>query len=344
MASMSFRFISASSIGVLCVLISPIICQFASANTCDAVISGHEPSVNLFSIQSDLTKHQIKRAEDRLVKPLKQLEKGGKDWRPISPLLVEKIAEEQARYNHTGFDMMTPQRRQALTNIREALLASEEFSGMNSSDVDDVVSTIAHGNRGLQIPVQNTNQFLNAIRLEIGLVNSPDLKRILLELQNTGERIGQLEERKYELDEAAADPMFSQIKADDDLIALHLRIKSELDVASGVPDDVINSLIAIAKEYQAAEVGFFDVYTPGHAVADKKFVELLDTNPFFANATTEDRENLRWNYKQAADRDSAIQVLRLFVKKSNSETKQIELEKIERFYRALQMYIPDPVV
>ncbi|MFN7453943.1 MAG: hypothetical protein ACK5RO_04715 [Pseudobdellovibrionaceae bacterium] len=277
---------------------------------------------------------RMKGFEQSADKLILQLDQGGSGWKPLTPSLVEKITTAAKEYNHTNFDVMTPQRIAAIDKIQTALRESFEFGTLDSRSIEDLARALASGNRNLRTPMFGTKHMLYHSLVEMGVNRSQALTDVLISLQGLGKQSKQVAEETWTLD-SMLNSGLKGISGIRELEARFQKIQAEVNSGSKIPDDVVNSLVTIAQEYNASNMGGFDVLTPGHHRAMEKYQKLITEHPFFANVDKRQIEQLQWNWQRATTAQNAINILSPLVGNQSVDAKRQELRTLAQ---AIQLF------
>lgn len=270
---------------------------------------------------------RMKDIEQQAQQLITQLDRGGADWRTLSPAFVETIVTAVKEYNHTNFDVYTSQMAEAIEKIKTTLRTSVEFSVLDASKIEDVARALASGNRNLRTPMFGTKHMLYHLLVEMGVSQSQaqGLTRLLVSLQGLGKQAKQLSEGNWAL-ENMLNGGLKGVASIRDLEARYRQVQSELNTSSAVPNDLVTSIVALAQEYNGARMGNFDVLTPGMNEAIRKYKKLVSEHPFFRNVEQSELENLQWNWNRATTPQNAINILSSLVGSNDVEAKRQELQ------------------
>lgn len=276
----------------------------------------------------------IEQSADKLVS---QLDQGGSGWKPLNPSLIEKITTAIKEYNHTNFDVMTEQRTAAIESIKTALRESSEFSALDNQSIAKLASTLANENRNLRTPMFGPKHMLYYLLIETNLNQSSALTDILISLQSLGKQGKKVTEDTWKMESMLASGLrgISNLR---ELEAKLLKVQSEINNDSKIPDDVVSSLVTIAQEYNNSNVGGFDLLTPGHQAAIEKYQRLIRENPFFANINKNQMERLQWTWTNATTAQNAINILSPLVNNKSLDLKRQELQTLAEAIQFFRNY------
>ncbi len=270
----------------------------------------------------------IERSAENLIR---QMDLGGSDWSPLSSTLIDEVSAAMKEYNHTSFSRMTSQRTNAIEKIRSALRNSSEFGSLESKDINNLSQSFVQRQAG----VFGAKHLLYHALVEFELNKSQSLIGMLVSLQKLGKDLSQVYGDNMELESflSAGLKGMSSVR---EIEMRYLKLQSELNSVSKIPDDLVNTLSQIAKEYQASNRGNFDRMTPGHHQAIEKYRELIKTHSFFKDADSDMLDNLQWTWNQATTPEAAKVALSHFAGNSEVETKRRELESLARAIQFLR--------
>lgn len=219
------------------------------------------------------------------------------EWTALDPVLIQKLEAAQKLYQHTNFDVMTPQRTEAIKIIATELNAHPEFKNHAGQSLTGIVQLIADGGRNLNFNTFGPEHILNHARAELGIVKSPKFMNLIISIQSLGTKSRQLSYKHYEVSSLANRDEFKSLTASQ---AIFKKIEAEVAIrkaAPQVPADITIEWARLAQKYQASNMGGFQVLTPGHHEAMSGFRKLLE-NPFFKDMTDHERDTLGFNWNR----------------------------------------------
>lgn len=256
---------------------------------------------------------------------LNSLDKGGSDWKPLDPKLVESIDTALKQYNHQDYDAMTPERLDAIAKIKTALQNSVEFKNIGGQNIESLTSTLVRGVPDLQSSVLGAKPVLYYAITFLSINKSEDLKRLVVSMLTVGEQIS-----KFSAERGRVENMLSRglsgISDFAELMSRYRVAKADLDKAMEVPKDLVDSLVAIARENNVV-----------------KFKDLVKSHPFFRSAERGPLESLdrKWNQIKT-DADARKQLLEFRntpeVRVKNREARLLE-EAINVFPNLLRLFL-----
>lgn len=312
---------------------------FSSASTTVCVGTLNEKREGFF--ESWLRKNEERRTEiEKLAETLvARLDLGGDGWQALDPALIATVTESVAEYNHTAFDVLTPERRAALGKLKTSLQNSSIFGHLDSESISNLTHALTNGHRRLSIPMFGPKHMLYHSMMELHLNNSQALTRILIELQGLGKELREIRDNHSKIQNALSHGL-KGVTGVEELMARYAKVQQELSAASEIPQDLITQLVSIAKEYNASNRGAYDVLTPGHHEAMKKYDKLVSEHPFFKGADSSMMETLRWQWNRATSKESVIYILSPFVETETVVAKRMELRSLGEAIELIRNYRP----
>jgi hypothetical protein len=256
----------------------------------------------------------------------------------ISAELIKTIEASVQKYNHTMFDVVTPESIDATREIIKALQGSPEFGVLSPSQIEDLAVALTRGNRNLRIPMFGTKHMLYHALYDMNLNQSPALLSQLIALQTWG-NISKSQFQKIQTLQGFKSQGLKGLESRQDLQRLFEEKQAEFKQASTVPSDLVESVVALAQEYNHSQQSLG--MSAGQASAVEKFRKLSVQHPFLKGLSESQKFQLMFEFSTADTPELATELLSRFSDNPIAQKKQAQLTQLAK---AVEYFQKNPSV